>query len=910
MKKIYLAILIICISNLVSAQNFAWAKSFGGNNNDAGRVTCTDAAGNVFVAGSYFAPSMLIGSVTVNSLGGGDVFVSKWDPNGNLIWVQNIGGTGLETVGGICTATNGGVFICGSYDSPVLTVSTATLGQNSTLGNHDIYVANFSSGGSCMWANRYGNTGNDVAKGITYSSALNNVIFTGYFNSSTIAFGTTTLTNTGTNYDVFVAKLTPGFTNANPAGAFATGAANANDYGYSVRVDATSIYLGGAFSPVTGNSSTIGSAVTSYGSQDVFIAKYSNANVFQWVRTGGSASTSADYFTSMDIDASSNCYIVGAYFSLPMVLGTTTLTNGGGNDAFIAKYNSAGTLQWANKLSGASQEFNNDVTVDSNNDAYVTGYYSSTVSTTGTLTLSNPSSTAAIQNVYVIKYAGATGNPLWAATSSGVSQSSAYGITNDAIGNIYFTGAHNLQASVAFGTNTILSTGQNDGFLTRIHCSNPTITGASNVCTGSSATLIGTGATSYTWSNGATTTSIVITPTANTTFTIIGNSGACTSPNSTPFSVTLLPVNVNAGTDFSLMCNATGVMNPTCNPSSTSVQWSPATGLSSTTILSPTVTSPNSSQSYVLTATLTNGCVGTDTVTVSHDVAKPDICIVTCDSLNVNNEIFWDKLAYPLLDSMIIYREVSANIYKRIGAVPSNSISLFTDTIRSVGPANGDPKITTYRYKIQQRDICGAYGPMSLWHNTIFFTRTGSTFFWINNYMIEGPTNPVNTYSLLVCPNPTVSPNYQLIGTTAGNQNQLNDPAYATYSATADWRVVGDLGYVCYAQKTAQQGKSTPVTRSNISNNRAAAPDIGVREQAALIAMNIYPNPAQKFVTVDAGSLTETAHVKIVDALGKLVLSDTFSEKKTLDVSNLAPGIYILKVNYKGSEYTHKLVID
>ena len=143
MRNFYL-VFIICLSNLVSAQNFAWAKSFGGNNNDAGRVTCTDASGNVFVAGSYFAPSMLIGSVTINSLGGGDIFLSKWDPNGNLLWVQNIGGTGLEVVGGICTSTAGGVFICGSYDSPVLTVSTATLGQNSTLGNHDIFVANFS----------------------------------------------------------------------------------------------------------------------------------------------------------------------------------------------------------------------------------------------------------------------------------------------------------------------------------------------------------------------------------------------------------------------------------------------------------------------------------------------------------------------------------------------------------------------------------------------------------------------------------------------------------------------------------------------------------------------------------------------------------------------------------------------
>lgn len=44
---------------------------------------------------------------------------------------------------------------------------------------------------------------------------------------------------------------------------------------------------------------------------------------------------------------------------------------------------------------------------------------------------------------------------------------------------------------------------------------------------------------------------------------------------------------------------------------------------------------------------------------------------------------------------------------------------MYVDTNRSIGPANGDPNLTYYKYKIQLRDSCGNLSPMSLWHETI-----------------------------------------------------------------------------------------------------------------------------------------------------------------------------------------------
>lgn len=721
-KLVLILALVVSISFTKSgacfSQGWAWAKSQGGLNNDAGRSVCTDPSGNVIVAGGFFAPSMQIGTVTINSLGGGDIYLAKFDPSGNVIWVQTIGGTGLDVVGGVCTSTNGDIYISGSYDSPNLTVSTYNLSQASTVGNMDIFVAKFNTNGAALWALKYGTTGNERATGVNYSNSLGNVLLTGYYSSPTFTIGAYNMTNTSAtgSYDCFVAKFNPTFGTA--TGAFSLGGANANDYGYTIRSDASSFYLGGSFSPITGSVSSIGVAVSSFGSQDVFITKYSNANVFQWVRTGGSSSTSADYFTGMDIDAASNIYLSGAYYGLPLVIGTATLANSGTNDGFIAKYNSAGTFQWANKVGGAGSDFAYDVAVDANSNAYLTGYFAGTVVTVGSYSLTN-TTPGTNQDIFVVKYNSA-GTPQWVSSATSIGGETAYAIASDAIGNVYITGSYNIAGPITFGSSTLTSAGNNDSFLSKIGCLTATINGLSNVCSGSSATLTASGATNYTWSTGATGNSIVITPTVNSTYTVIGATGVC-SEVSSPFNISLLQANINAGPNLSLTCGQSQIINAIASPSNpTSVIWSPTVGLSGLTSLSPTVTSGIIPQNYTVTVVLSNSCVVKDVVNVSSYAPTPQICMVTVDSLGINNELYWDKTLYSKIDSFIVYRETSTNIFKRIAAVGKNALSMYTDTARSVGPANGDPNITSYKYKLQFRDSCGNYSALSPWHQTIF----------------------------------------------------------------------------------------------------------------------------------------------------------------------------------------------
>ena len=124
----------------------------------------------------------------------------------------------------------------------------------------------------------------------------------------------------------------------------------------------------------------------------------------------------------------------------------------------------------------------------------------------------------------------------------------------------YFNGTNYTNATTPYYSNVNTATlsipsstvnGQvlslvDDGCLTRISntasltlLTLPTvsITGQNHVCHGGSATLTATGATSYTWSTGATTTSISITPTVATTYTVTGSNGTCSNSNSMIFAV-------------------------------------------------------------------------------------------------------------------------------------------------------------------------------------------------------------------------------------------------------------------------------------------------------------------------------------------------------------------------------------
>ena len=287
----------------------------------------------------------------------------------------------------------------------------------------------------------------------------------------------------------------------------------------------------------------------------------------------------------------------------------------------------------------------------------------------------------------------------------------------------------------------------------------------------------------------------------------------------------------------------------------------------------------------------------------------PSICMVTCDGASVNNIIYWDKTGLTHVDSFIVFREVTAGVYKQIGAVPNDSLSQFTDTSRSIGPANGDPNIASYRYKIQIRDSCGFVGGLSPYHNTIYITDAGAgQFDWSVPYSIEGSGSPVISYVLL-CDTLGTGTSWGPVATVSSSSSSAIDPTFASHSSIANWRVKTAWGISCTPTHA-----SINTTRSNIKHPALALGILSATELNKTIA--VYPNPANGMVTIELTALVQKMSIKIINVLGETIYEENINNtvagkiSKQLDLSAYAKGLYTVSIESAGAKVFKKLIVN
>ncbi|MBS1634742.1 MAG: T9SS type A sorting domain-containing protein [Bacteroidetes bacterium] len=130
------------------------------------------------------------------------------------------------------------------------------------------------------------------------------------------------------------------------------------------------------------------------------------------------------------------------------------------------------------------------------------------------------------------------------------------------------------------------------------------------ICTGVTATITASGATTYAWDNGDVTASTAVTPTTNTTYTVVGtNSCGSTTTTATVF-VTSVPV-VNVTSNASLIC--AGQSASLTATGSSSYSWAPGGEITSVIVVTPTVNT-------TYTVTGTSSC-GTATAAITQSVS-------------------------------------------------------------------------------------------------------------------------------------------------------------------------------------------------------------------------------------------------------------------------------------------------
>ena len=369
-----------------------WVRHLGSALRENGRSIALDNSGNVYITGNFRATGATAntidfdpGSGTANlttSNTSGNAFLAKYDTNGNYQWAFNLG-TASSSVDGyrLLLDQNSNIilvgFANGTSDFDPNTTNTANL----TASNEN-FLAQYDSDGNYKWALAlgFGELESDEKQlGLDNDG---NIYVTGGF-SGTIDFdpGTSTnnLTSNGSS-DIFISKY-------NNSGVYQWAKSfggTGSDEGSTITANsANEIIVVGIFSgtdvdfdPGTGTAN-----LSSSGSLDVFLAKYSSDGTYQWAKSFGG--TSADRASAVQLNSKNEILIGGSFSSTDADFdpgtGTVTLSSAGDTDGYVTRFDNDGNYLSAFKVGSTSEDRIIDAYYNELGTVVIAGFFFGTI---------------------------------------------------------------------------------------------------------------------------------------------------------------------------------------------------------------------------------------------------------------------------------------------------------------------------------------------------------------------------------------------------------------------------------------------------------------------------------------------------------------------------------------------------
>ena len=417
-------------------------------------------------------------SIVQPQVGGQDVFVAKYGPDGDVLWGAYAGSTGTDAGTSAKTDATGNVYVTGTYNGIMNVYSSAnTYVSNLALVNttQSGFLVKYDQNGNVQTTNRSGSsvvTGSSITVS-AISIAQSNIYVTGYMTGLSVFYSSNNVVSSAQNVstqDVFVAKYSQTGNVYWVSKMSSIGA----EFSFGVATDPTgNVYVNGRYTgPLTiynSSGSAFSNILPQVGGSDAFLVKYdTNGNVI-WAAY--QASTGTDGGSCIGTDPSGNVYTVGYYtgtmniYSSSNVSFSNTLAQINANQCvFIAKYSPNGSVLWCARSGtvNTSSSTMSRMFVESSGNVYVTGSGSD-----GAYRLYNSNTSTAIQaggsggstNGYAFKY-DPNGNAKWLmyVTNAG-NNNNGQAITGDNLGNIYVSGIPTFSAtslcSTTFDSSTI-----------------------------------------------------------------------------------------------------------------------------------------------------------------------------------------------------------------------------------------------------------------------------------------------------------------------------------------------------------------------------------------------------------------------------------------------------------------------
>jgi len=264
--------------------NFLWNDTWGGHGYDDGTSVAVDNLGNVYVCGMYGSTDINFdpagSSAGLGHAHGGDpatdwtyvnVFLSKFDSQGNFKWVRTWGGLQTDDAGGAVVADKlGNVYVGGRFNCTNCNFNGDPLGVPvtiSTSSDLDGFISKYDSSGNFLWVRTWSGSTKEFVSGLLLDKA-GNIFATG------IVSGTTNpMSGAYTSANAHIAVLTPSGTTL---WARTWGSTGFDTFNTPSAMDAVgNIYTAGSFEN-TVNFNTEGGTdnKTAAGTDDAYLMKF------------------------------------------------------------------------------------------------------------------------------------------------------------------------------------------------------------------------------------------------------------------------------------------------------------------------------------------------------------------------------------------------------------------------------------------------------------------------------------------------------------------------------------------------------------------------------------------------------------------------------------------------------------
>ncbi len=458
-----------------------YSTYLGGSAFDGAKSVAVDFAGNAYITGVTHSTNFPTYNSISNALqDGSDAFVVKINSTGTeLVYATYLGGSngedefGSERAGGIAVDSSGNTYVTGctnSADFPTVNPIQATHGATT---NCDVFVSKLNAAGNALiYSTFLGGSGADAANAIAVDDQGSAYIA----GEAGKGFPGSSFTSSG---HVFVTKI-------NPAGSavefswFFGG--NSYEYATGIAVDSThNLYVvGNTYStdfPVL-NAAQATKGGGSSNNHDAFVTKIQadgSALVYS-TYLGGSKTDEA---SGIALDKLGNAYITGVTQSLDFPIKNAYQPTYGGErgDAFVTKLNATGNAFVYSTYLGGNNDENyfsghgpyGGIAVDSNYNAFVTGYTCSTnFPTLGSFLRAMTGSCYAFVTQFNAAGSGLAFSTLIGTQSGGSNDASGTGIALDAQGIVYVAGETNATDFLKMNPLQPSYAGMYDAFVSKI----------------------------------------------------------------------------------------------------------------------------------------------------------------------------------------------------------------------------------------------------------------------------------------------------------------------------------------------------------------------------------------------------------------------------------------------------------